>query len=99
MPRDYRAGQFLNVNPHEIEATRALAADLERRKGKKERPRAYSLASAPHEARFAITIKEESGGTFPPLLTPWLCRDAKVLQIYEGTSEVQKILIGRALAL
>jgi butyryl-CoA dehydrogenase len=27
-----------------------------------------------------------------------ICRDVRVCQIYEGTSDVQKILIGRALA-
>jgi ferredoxin-NADP reductase len=79
VPRDYQAGQFLNINPHEIGATRELAARLETEKGKKERPRAYSLASAPHEELIAITVKEEQGGAFPPLLTPYLCR-----QVSEG---------------
>jgi ferredoxin-NADP reductase len=74
VPRDYQAGQFLNIDPHAIPATQALAAELEARKGKKERPRAYSLASAPHEPLFAITVKEEQPGQYPPLLTPYLVR-------------------------
>ena len=78
VPRDYQAGQFLNINPHELAVTRALAAELEQRKGKKERPRAYSLGSAPHEPLLSITIKEEGLGAFPALLSPYLTRDAKV---------------------
>ena len=45
-------------------------------KGKKEPPRAYSLASSPDEKYIAITVKEErytSGSTpYPPLLSPIL---------------------------
>jgi ferredoxin-NADP reductase len=78
VPRDYLAGQFLNINPHELAATRALALKLEQRKGKKERPRAYSLGSAPHEPYFSITVKGESGGAFPPLLTPYLTTGLQV---------------------
>ena len=78
VPRDYLAGQFLNVDPHGIPATSQLAKELEARKGKKERPRSYSLASAPHESGFAITIKEEPAGEFPALLTPHLVRGVRV---------------------
>lgn len=78
VPRDYLAGQFLNIDPHRIPATRERAKELEAAKGRKERSRAYSLASAPHESLLAITVKEEpSGGAFPPLLTPHLVRVAK----------------------
>jgi ferredoxin-NADP reductase len=77
VPRDYEAGQFLNIDPHAIAATRELAAELERRKGKKERPRAYSLASAPHEPLFAITVKEDPPGEYPSLLTPYLVRQVR----------------------
>src|SRR5207244_10080444 len=51
---------------------------LEDSKSRKESPRAYSLASAPHEKYLAITVKEEayvSGVTkYPPLLSPLLVR-------------------------
>lgn len=73
----YRAGQFINVDPHRLEATRALAAELQERKGKPERPRPYSLASAPHEPLLAITIKEEPAGEYPCLLSPHLVREVR----------------------
>lgn len=51
---------------------------LEDVKGKPEAPRAYSLASAPHENRLAITVKEEryvrDKTEYPPLLSPVLSR-------------------------
>ena len=51
-------------------------AYLEDQKGQREKPRAYSMASAPHERYLAITIKEEryeSGEIpYPPLLSPLL---------------------------
>lgn len=74
----YRAGQFINVDPHRLDATRALAAELQERKGKPERPRPYSLASAPHEPLLAITIKEEPAGEFPCLVSPHLVREVRV---------------------
>lgn len=74
----YRAGQFLTIDPHAVGATRERTAELEQLKGRKERSRAYSLSSAPHEPHLAITVKEEPAGAFPPLLAPWLVRDAKV---------------------
>lgn len=77
-PQDYRAGQFLSIDPHGLDATRSLAAELEARKGRKERPRAYSLGSAPHEPYLAITVKEEPVGEFPALLSPHLVRGVKV---------------------
>lgn len=74
----YRAGQFINVDPHRLEATRTLAAELQARKERPERPRPYSLASAPHEPLLAITIKEELPGEFPCLVSPHLVREVKV---------------------
>jgi 3-ketosteroid 9alpha-monooxygenase subunit B len=74
----YRAGQFLSIDPNALAATREKAKELEALKGRKERARAYSLASAPHEPHLAITVKEEPAGAFPPLLTPHLVRHAKV---------------------
>lgn len=75
---DYRAGHFLTIDPHQFESLARFTAFLEDTKGKKEPPRAYSMASAPHEKYLAITIKEEryvSGQTkFPPLLSPMLVK-------------------------
>lgn len=75
---DYKAGHFLTISPHQFDALQRFIAYFEDIKGKKEPPRAYSLASAPHEKYLAITIKEEryiSGQTrFPPLLSPLLVR-------------------------
>lgn len=75
---DYLAGQFLNVDPHAVAATAGLARTLEAQKGRKERPRPYSLASAPHEPLLAITVKEEPPGPYPALLSPWLVHRAQV---------------------
>jgi ferredoxin-NADP reductase len=72
----YRAGQFINLDPHQFRAVSRLAAFLQEKKGRKEMARSYSIASAPHEPRLALTIKEEeylSGLTqYPPLLSPYL---------------------------
>ena len=77
-PFDYRAGQFISIDPHAIPALAPIAAELEARKGRKERPRAYSLASAPHEPGLAICVKEEASGAFPSLLSPYLARSVRV---------------------
>jgi ferredoxin-NADP reductase len=75
---DYQPGHFLTIDPHQFDALARWTAYLEEAKGKKEPPRAYSLASAPHEKRLVITIKEERflpGRTrYPPLLSPLLVR-------------------------
>lgn len=75
---DYEPGHFLVVDPHQFEALERFTAFLEDIKGHREPPRAYSLASAPHEKYIAFTIKEEryvSGTTrYPPLLSPLLVR-------------------------
>jgi ferredoxin-NADP reductase len=72
----YRAGQFLNLDPHQFPALGRLIAFLQDKKGRKEPIRSYSLASAPHEPLVAITIKDEEylpGITqYPPLLSPYL---------------------------
>jgi len=72
----YRAGQFVNLDPHQFRAVSRLAAFLQEKKGRKEMARSYSIASAPHEPRLALTIKEEEylpGLThYPPLLSPYL---------------------------
>jgi 3-ketosteroid 9alpha-monooxygenase subunit B len=73
---EYRAGQFLSVDPHQFPLLGRFAAYLQAHKGRKEPARSYSLASAPHEPLVAITVKSEdyiSGTTpYPPLLSPHL---------------------------
>ncbi|AKJ07071.1 ferredoxin-NADP reductase [Archangium gephyra] len=73
---EYKAGQFLNLDPHQFPALGRFAAYLQEHKGRKEPARSYSLASAPHEPLVAITVKDEDyipGFTrYPPLLSPYL---------------------------
>ena len=75
---EYKAGNFLTIDPHQFEALERFVDFLEDLKGKKEPPRAYSLTSAPHEKYLAITVKEERYTTgvtkFPPLLSPLLVK-------------------------
>lgn len=74
--RDYKAGQFVNIEPQQFRSLGPLIAHLQHLKGRKEHSRAYSLASAPHEDRLAITIKVEpydpAKDRYPPLLSPHL---------------------------
>ncbi len=81
---EYQPGHFCTIDPHQFGALRRFTSYLEDLKGKRESPRAYSLASAPHEQYVAITVKEEvyvSGKTkYPPLLSPLL-----VKQLDRGT--------------
>jgi ferredoxin-NADP reductase len=73
---EYRAGQFINIDPHQFPALGRLSAYLQEHKARKEPARSYSLASAPHEPLVAITVKDEDyipGFTrYPPLLSPYL---------------------------
>ena len=75
-PIEYEAGHFCTIDPHQFGELEHFTAYLEDQKGQREKPRAYSMASAPHEQHLAITIKEEryeSGETpYPPLLSPLL---------------------------
>ncbi len=75
---DYRAGHFLTIDPHQFEGLERFIAFLEDLKGRREPPRAYSMASSPHEKYLAVTVKEErytSGVTrYPPLLSPLLVK-------------------------
>ena len=75
-PLEYEAGHFCTIDPHQFGELEHFTAYLEDQKGQREKPRAYSMASAPHEEHLAITIKEEryeSGETpYPPLLSPLL---------------------------
>ena len=73
-PVDYRAGQFLTIDPHQFKVLASHTAYLENLKGKKELVRAYSVCSSPGEP-LAITIKEEpytKGCLHAPLLSPHL---------------------------
>jgi 3-ketosteroid 9alpha-monooxygenase subunit B len=75
---DYKAGHFLTIDPHQFDGLERFTAFLEDLKGKREPPRAYSMASSPHEKYLAVTVKEErytSGVTqYPPLLSPLLVK-------------------------
>lgn len=75
---EYKAGHFLTIDPHQFESLERFIAFFEDSKGKKEPPRAYSMASAPHERYLAVTVKEERyvrGQTkYPPLLSPMLVK-------------------------
>jgi 3-ketosteroid 9alpha-monooxygenase subunit B len=72
----YKAGQYLTIDPHQFVGLKSMIAYLEQLKGRKEPPRAYSMCSAPHEPRVAITIKEEvyAAGAmeYPPLISGFL---------------------------
>ena len=73
---EYEAGHFCTIDPHQFGELEHFIAYLEDQKGSKEKPRAYSLASAPHERYLAITVKEERYESpetpYPPLLSPLL---------------------------
>ena len=75
-PVEYKAGQFINIDPHQFPALRTLAAYLQEQKGRRELFRSYSMSSAPHEPQVAITVKDEEfipGITkYPALLAPYL---------------------------
>lgn len=75
-PVEYKAGQFINVDPHQFPALRCLAGFLQEQKGRRELFRSYSMSSAPHEKLVAITVKDEEfipGITkYPALLAPYL---------------------------
>jgi ferredoxin-NADP reductase len=72
----YEAGHFITIDPHQLPGIQRWAQYLEHVKGRREAPRAYSLASAPFERNLAITIKAESYEPgvqpYPPLLSPIL---------------------------
>lgn len=77
-PAEFDAGQFITIDPHAIDARKTLAKELEAKKKRKERGRAYSLGSAPHERLLVVTVKEEEEGEFPALVSPWLMREVTV---------------------
>jgi 3-ketosteroid 9alpha-monooxygenase subunit B len=73
---EYEAGQFLTIRPHQFTALDRFVKYFEDLKGKREPARAYSMCSAPHDRRLAVTVKEElyvTGVTkYPPLMSPFL---------------------------
>jgi 3-ketosteroid 9alpha-monooxygenase subunit B len=75
---EYKAGQFLTIDPHQFPSLLRFIQLFEQLKKRKEPPRAYSMASAPHE-ELAITIKEETwtpgDQQYPPLLSPFLVHE------------------------
>ena len=75
---DYLPGHFLTIEPHQFQALERFTAFLEDLKGRKEPPRAYSMASAPHEKYLSFTVKEERYSSkvtkYPPLLSPLLVK-------------------------
>ena len=86
-PHDYWAGHFLTIDPHQFPALARFVAYFEDVKGKKEPPRAYSMASSPNERELSFTVKEEtyvSGNTkYPPLMSPYLTYRLQVGQRLE----------------
>ena len=76
--RDYKAGQFITIDPHQFGFLEQVIAYLEEVKGTREKPRAYSMGSAPHEPHILITVKEEQfwpgESKYPPVLSPPLSR-------------------------
>jgi 3-ketosteroid 9alpha-monooxygenase subunit B len=80
-PKDeYRAGQWLTIDPRQFSSLLPFIQVMEMLKGRKEPPRAYSMTSAPHEP-LAITIKEETWTPgqqkYPTVLSPYLVHDVK----------------------
>lgn len=74
--RNYKAGQFLSIDPHQFPELSEIIAYLEHKKGRKELVRAYSIGSAPSESFVSITTKPEryypEECEYPPLLSPLL---------------------------
>lgn len=73
--KDYVAGQFLNIDPHQFEELAEIIKFLEYKKGRRETFRAYSISSFPGEDYISITVKSENFNTdkeYPPLLATFL---------------------------
>ncbi len=76
----YKAGQFLTIDPHQFPELKRWIDFLELHKGKKEPIRSYSLQSAPGEKCVAICTKAEEFDPrvhkYPPLLSPLMASGA-----------------------
>jgi 3-ketosteroid 9alpha-monooxygenase subunit B len=101
-PRDYKAGQYVSVDPRQFRAIAGYTAYLEENKGRKEPPRAYSMCSSPDEPYLGITVKEEyfeHGKTkYPPLLSPFLVHHPLKGQKMEVTGYAGAYLVTEDLA-
>ena len=77
--RQYEAGQFISIDPHQFSVLDNWIAYLQHCKGRREQVRAYSMASAPHEPYVSITIKPEiyepEQNSYPPLMSGLLASD------------------------
>lgn len=77
---DYRAGQFVSVDPHQFDELKRWVDYYEHEKGKREVVRAYSMSSIPSEKTISITVKAEpfhaGHDKYPPLLSPFLASNA-----------------------
>ena len=82
-PLDYRAGQFVSIDPLSVAPLRPLAAELSAAKGRPERPRAYSLASIPSDRLLALGVKLEPSGAYPALLSPHLVGALRVGDVFD----------------
>jgi len=76
----YKAGQFLSIDPHQFPELKRWIDYLETLKGKKEPIRSYSLQSAPGEKCVAICTKADEydprAHKYPPLLSPLMASGA-----------------------
>ena len=72
--KDYKAGQFVSIDPAQFPAMTRWTRYFEKLKGRKEPPRMYSLGSAPYEEHLIVTIKAEEyhpdEEDYPPLFSP-----------------------------
>lgn len=85
--RNYVAGQFLTIDPHQFPALSPLIEWMELEKKAKEPPRAYSMSSAPHDPFVSITVKVDGfkagRDKYPPLLSPYLVDGVRIGQTLE----------------
>lgn len=85
--RQYIAGQFLTIDPHQFPALAPLIEWMELDKKAKEPPRAYSMSSAPHDPYVSITVKVDGfkagRDKYPPLLSPYLVDGVHIGQTME----------------
>lgn len=69
---EYKPGMAVNIDPHQFGALRERIRDREERLGRREPPRAFSLASTPLDPGIIeVTAKVEASSDPPPLLTPY----------------------------
>lgn len=73
--KDYKAGQFLNIDPKQFDQLSEIISFFEFKKNLKEQIRAYSISSIPSEETVNITVKKEvynNSDPYPPILSPFL---------------------------